>query len=271
MNVIDYNFIYNNNMYKYFLIIIVCIYLYYIINNIKIENFENFEKNIIFIEKNELFNILKKDSDNYYKSFYRNDLIVRNINNEDDYIKLIDLSIDNFNEYEKNKIIKCINDINIIFKNINYDWFNGIKANNISWKIGCIKGKLYENGLPHTRNDIIIISKEDINKLNFIKLKKTLIHEKVHIYQKIYNNDVQKYLFKNKFTKFKTRNEYDNIRANPDLDNIIYKDNNNTIYKAIYNTNPKSVEDITYFPINTQLYEHPFERMAIEIENNIIY
>lgn len=249
-------------------ILFIIIVLFFIINN-NIKYFENFDNNVIFINNNNLFEILKKDDDNYYKSFYTNDLYSRHVNNLNDYINLIKLSTDDFNNYEKNKIISCVNDINNSFKKINYGWFDGKKANIISWKFGCIKGKLYENGLPHTRNDIIIISKEDINRLSYIKLKKTLIHEKVHIYQKKYYNDVKKYLDKYNFIKFKKRQEIDNIRANPDLDNWIYKDNKKNIYKAQYNKNPKSIEDIIYFPINNQSYEHPYEKMAIEIENAI--
>jgi hypothetical protein len=110
-------------------------------------------------------------------------------------------------------------------------------------------------------------SKKDINEYSESKLTDTLIHEKVHIYQKIYKDDVEKYLNEYNFKILKKRDESDNIRSNPDLNNFIYKDNNNNIYKATYENNPKSIEDIVYSPINNQSYEHPFEKMAIFIEN----
>ena len=56
-------------------------------------------------------------------------------------------------------------------------------------------------------------------------------------------------------------------RANPDLDNWIYKDANNNIYKSYYNDMPSSIEDIKYYPVNNQRFEHPYEKMAIEIES----
>jgi len=179
----------------------------------------------------------------------------------------IELSVTEFNNDEKNKIISCIDEVNTIFNNLYFEWFDGKKANNILWKIGCIKGKLYEHGLPHTRGDIIVISKEKVNNYTKKKLIKTLIHEKIHIYQKIYPNDVNKYLIENKFYKIKKKDINDNIRANPDLDEWIYKDIKGNIYKAIYNDNPLSIEDITYSPKDNQSYEHPFEKMAIFIEN----
>ena len=228
---------------------------------------ENFNQNIIFLDNNELFNILKRDDDNYYKSFYDIDYKVRNIQNIEEYINYIKESTINFNNYEKNKIKTCANDADIFFENLNYEWLNGKKMNKIPWKIGLVEGKLYENGLPHTRSDIIIISKDSVINYSYKKLTNTLIHEKVHVYQKIYKNDILKYLNNYNFIKIKKRDVKDNIRSNPDLDEWVYKDLDNNIYKAVYNKNPSSIEDITYYPINKQSYEHPFEKMAIFIEN----
>ena len=52
-------------------------------------------------------------------------------------------------------------------------------------------------------------------------------------------------------------------------DKYIYQDQNHNTYKALYNNNPNSIEDITYYPHNSQYYEHPYERMAIEFESII--
>ena len=231
-----------------------------------IETMEN-NNNIYFIKKDTLYNILKSDKDNFYKTFYHLDFKTRNINNINEYINYIKISVYDPNKEEKDKIKKCITNANSRLEKLNFNWFDGNKAKELPWNIGCIKGKLYENGLPHTRETIIILSKKDINEYTESKLTNTLIHEKVHIYQKIYKNDVEKYLNEYNFSIVKKRDEYDNIRSNPDLNNIIYKDNNNNIYKAIYQNNPKSIEDIVYSPINNQSYEHPFEKMAIFIEN----
>jgi hypothetical protein len=222
---------------------------------------------INFLNSNELYDILKYDEDNYYKTFYELDLKTRNINNIKEYINLIKISVCNLNEKEKNKLILCIKNADARLEKIYFDWFDGKKAKELIWNIGCVKGKYYENGLPHTRGNIIILSKENINEYSEKKLTNTLIHEKVHIYQKKYSEDVQKYLDEHNFKIVKKKDSNDNIRANPDLNNFIYQDNNNNIYKAIYKDNPKSIEDIIYSPINTQSYEHPFENMAIFIEN----
>ena len=256
------------NIVIFFTLFLIIIFISIIINNIlkKKEHFSENNTSPIFLNENDLFVILKMDNDDYYKSFFKNDFITRNISTVDDYVNLIKQSLSNFNEFQKEKLLKCIKKVNNIFKDIDLEWFNGKKANNLQWKFGCIKGELYENGLPHTRNDIIIISVNNVNKYSENKLINTLIHEKIHIYQKAYPDDIEKYIINNNFIKFKKRDKYDNIRANPDLDKWIYKDNNNNIYQAVYMNNPKTIEDIKYYPVDTQKYEHPYEKMAIEME-----
>jgi len=260
-------FLYKLILIKIIIIIILIIILFTLINIfLKNKYYENFDNKIVFLNSKELYEILKNDSDNYYKTFFDNDFYSRKVSSIHEYINLIKSSPVNFNDYEKTKLTKCIKEADNFFENIYFEWFNGKKVLTIPWYLGMVQNKLYENGLPHTRNNIIIISKENINNYTELKLIKTLIHEKVHIYQKIFKSDIITYLKKNNFIKYKKRTDVDNIRSNPDLDDWIYKDSNNNILKAVYNKNPSSVEDIQYLPINNQNYEHPFEKMAIEIE-----
>ena len=217
-------------------------------------------KNVEFVDKETLIQMLINDNDNFYKYFFPNDYKVRNINNISEYKNRIISSVVNLNQEEKNKVIQCCNDI----VDKKYSWFDNVKFNDIKWKIGSTSGKLYENGLSHTRNDVIIISKEYINKSSIKELTRTLLHEKVHIYQKLYPVDVDKFLDFYKFKKLKIRDGSDNTRANPDVDQWIYVDGNNMVYKAEYISNPKSLGDTKS---RNQLYEHPFEKMAIEISS----
>ncbi len=237
------------------ILLVFLIYYYY--------NYKNDVKNIYFLEKDELSDILCLDQDNYYETFYKIDFKVRNIKNIDEYKNMIKKSVCEINDDQKNKIINCIKKADEFFSTLNLKWLDGKKMNNIQWKIGCIDGKLYEYGMPHTRNDIIVIPLKSIK--NNKKFVKTLIHEKIHIFQKMYPNDINHYINYKQFSKFKIREENDKIRANPDLDNWIYKRSNN-IYMAKYKKNAKTIKDVKYYPINKQSCEHPFEMMAIEIE-----
>ena len=263
-------------MGEIFIILFFIILLFYCFNKILSSNeyFDNQNTdnrlNIYFLNKNNLYDILIKDEDNYYKTFFGYDLYARNIKNIDEYEKKIKDSVVNLSEKQKNKLIECCNIVDEKLKEINFDGFDGLKASNIMWKIGAIKGKSYENGLPHTRKYIIVLPIEKINLKTTKQLCKLLCHEKVHVYQKKYKEDIDKYLKKNNITILKIRENNDMVRANPDLDNYIYTNNNNIIYSAKYNSaKPSSIVDIEYNNDGTQSSEHPFEKMAIDIENSI--
>lgn len=201
---------------------------------------------IFFLNENELLDILLSDKDHYYKTFYSLDLKVRNVESIKEYKENIKKSVCSFSKSKQDSIIKMAKKIDEFLKNIGL-----YKASLLPWKIGCVKGKLYEDGLPHTRLDTIILNMNTINI-------STLLHEKIHIYQKKYKKDMKIYL--SLFTKVKKREESDHIRANPDIDQWIYKDNER-IYQTVYVKDPKSIQDVKRYK-----YEHPFEKMAEEIE-----
>jgi len=217
---------------------------------------------IKILNKFELLDIILDN--NYYRTFNQLDLQVRNVNSIDEYKQKIKNSPITINNIEENIIIYNINKINEKLKNYNTIGFNGTKASKIQWIIGIVNGELYEGGFPHTRKNVIILPKRLIFSPNLMKI---LLHEKVHIYQKIYSDDINNYLNYYKFKK--TNIKYNNSRANPDIDNIIYQDQNNNIMCCLYNNNPKNIMDVTYYPINNEKYEHPYEFMAYTIENEL--
>jgi hypothetical protein len=227
------------------------------------ENYIDESLNTIFLSKNELENILISDIDNFYSRFYKKDFEVRKINNISEYTSKIKNSVTDFTENEKKYISEMISQINNKFENINLPWLNGKKFNRIIWKLGLISGYEYENGLCHTRNDTIIIQRDKLN-YNFYK---TLIHEKVHVYQKMYPEDIEIFLKLNNFKKIRKTTESDMIRANMDIDEWIYADQNDNEYKAVFNKNPVNIQDVTFSPCNSQICEHPLEKMAIDISN----
>ena len=149
------------------------------------------------LTNNELQKVLNDNKDNYYDRFTELDLKVRNVNSCEEYkTKIINVCYE-CNSIEYTKILLCINKVNNVLKKYNINGFDGEKASMIKWKIGVISGNIYENGLPHTRGDIIIIPK---NILNSYRLKNILLHEKIHIYQKLFPNDIQQYLTNNNFS-----------------------------------------------------------------------
>lgn len=226
---------------------------------------DEFSNNIKILNKNELQNILFNDPDNYYNKFTKLDLSVRNVNSVSEYKNKIMSSPVDIDFNLKSIINDTCSLIDTIFKKYNTNFFDGNKASEISWTIGIIDDLKYEAGLPHTRNNIIIIPKHIITTP---KLFTTLIHEKIHVYQKLYLKDIDNFLNKYKFKKINYINrKY--IRANPDINDETYVDENNKVFICQYNPNPKNISDVTVYPINEDKYEHPYEYMAYMLTNEI--
>jgi len=201
------------------------------------------------------------DKDNYFKSFSVKDLQVRNVATTNEY-KLIGIRsiVDGNTTHEKiiNKVCKIVDHK---LKCINEKWFDYAKCKRIPWKFCLFIGYDYEEGLPHTRQDIIFINEKDIKFDR--KLINTIIHERIHIYQKRYPSSLTIYLDEKNMSKYKVRKETDKIRANPDINEWIYKDVKGNKMKAVYKKNASRISDVTYYPYNTQYNEHPLEQMAI--------
>ena len=226
-------------------------------------------QNIVFLNKNELSTFLIKDKDNYYKSFHEKDLIVRKVSNADEYKEKIRNSTVDFSPYQKEKTLFCVDKLNKILINVKYPWFDGKKAIQTPWKFGSIDGSDYENGLPHTRSDVIILPQVALDNYSQNELTKLILHEKIHVYQKMYPNDIENYIQHNNYYKFKKRSEVTDSRANPDLNEWIYNDSNNKTFIAIYNSNPTNISDVQFYPNNNNNEEHPFEKMAYEMSETI--
>ncbi len=253
------------------IIFVLIIYIIYIIfKNKKIENFDSGYENqkIKFLSKDEIYDLFKEDKDNYFSSFTIHDWEVRNVYDKEQYLNKIKDSIKELTKEQKERLIKLTKKVDEELKKIKLSWFNGLNASNINWKIGYTYGKNYEDGLPHTRNDVVILGENTLKQTDK-NLITTLVHEKVHLYQKFYPDDVEKYKEEKGYRRLRRRDENDRIRANPDIDNYIYIDKNGKELKTVYNEKAKGLEDTTTYPNEHQSSEHPNEAMAIEIEKMI--
>lgn len=237
-------------------IIIVALWLYYSYLH------------IIILSNTQLKNLLIDDDDNYYSTFEIKDFEVRNVRNIKEYKEKIKNMNCNIDEVTQQKLINSIYLANDKLKKMKqkYNKYNEINIQqliNIKWVIGVTCNKIYENDIPHTRKHVIIFSKEQINNSTYDDLANTLIHEKVHIYQKIYKEDVQNFIKNNNYKIYKKNTHFDNIRANPDTDNYVYM--KNKIFKASYIPFAKTMNDVL-IPNNDFKNEHPMELMAIQFE-----
>jgi hypothetical protein len=222
---------------------------------------------VTFLSKDKL-TLLLSTKDAFFESFFDYDYFARQVKTFEEYLPRIAASTSDFTKDEIIKLQKCTSACDHYLQYVNLPGFDGTKASNMVWILGKVQGKLYEDGLPHTRlQKLIVLPQTNIND-DENQLIRTLIHEKIHLYQQQYPQDMNVYLNKSNIVKHKKRDYDDFIRVNPDLDNWIYKDViNGFVYnKAKYNSKyPRNILDVE----NTnQLFEHPFEKMAVEISRH---
>jgi hypothetical protein len=227
---------------------IIILFIYMFLSGIN----EGFEMpNIIFKSKEDIQLFIINDKDEYIKNMTIYDLRARKVKTREEYINIIVTNVLDFNEFQMNKLKRCSIKAS--------EYFNNGKE----WKFALISSA-YEEGFPHTREDIIFLSPSILN-LDDNMLIKTLIHESIHIYQRYNKREMDEYMIKNGFEKIRKKNKGELIRSNPDLDEFIYKDKNGIEMKALYNSeNPNGIGDIKI----SHNMEHPYEYMAYEIAEN---
>ena len=218
----------------------------------------------LFLSKNEINKFINDDNDMYLYNLSSADLFARNVENISDYKKNIINNIYTLSNEEKERMIKLYNNANNILTK-NYPEIADTKGH-----IVFIKNNICENGLPHTRSNIIFLSTNLLNDTD-LQIIKILIHEKIHIFQRFnpFHKLIIDFLHNNNITQFMTKKDYINThpltRANPDLDNWIYINKNNILTCSYNSKKPNSINDID----NDPLYEHPYEMMAYNITQSI--
>ena len=245
----------------YFIIIIVLLILLWYYNTY--ESFDDLEDDL-FLSKNDIIDFINNDYDKYFYNLSFADLSARNVKNISDYKNIIINNIYQLSKKQKNRLTILFNNAN----NLLYKKY--IDIAHIKCKIVLIKNNIYDNGLSHTRSNIIFLSSNILNDSNY-KIIQTLIHEKVHIFQRYnpYHKYIIDFLDNNGIKRFMKRDEYIKtyplLRSNPDLDNWIYIDKSNALSCSYNNRTPQSISDVNCNQIN----EHPFEMMAYNIVNSL--
>ena len=277
-----------------FLIIIAILTYFYMsyffyYNNISNEYanlFTENSKHIYFMTYKETSNFLTTDNDRYVRDFSELDLHARNVKTYMEYIENIEDTAISFSDEEKKLLIKCANNADKYFKKETYKelkygkHINGDDIANIKWIFANTYTnhfnnviKEYEEGLPHTRENIIFVSK-NVLKYDELNLTNTLIHEKIHIYQRYSSKLFDKIIREMGLLELDKKSfkyaKY--IRSNPDTNNKIYYDNvdnnidNNNIMVYMYrNDSPNGINDVIH---NNYSREHPYEKIAYEIAEN---
>lgn len=200
------------------------------------EGTEGSDPRIRFMTYKDTANFLAKDNDGYVRNLTELDLLARNVKTHIDYLNNIDDTTVSFTEDEKRLLVKCANNAD---KYLRDEKFAGIKYGKhldgkeiagIKWVFANTYAnyskdviKEYEQGLPHTRENIILLSK-NVLKYDELDLTSTLIHEKIHIYQR-YNPELFDKIIKEMGLKELDKKSFRHakyIRSNPDTNNKLY-------------------------------------------------
>jgi hypothetical protein len=247
-------------------------YIYKKLNKNVYDKFDNIH-NIIFLEHTDTSEFLLKDNDKYISNMSDVDLYARKVSNNIEYINIVSKNAMSFNIIEKEKLITCSKLADSFFRNYKDDYIDGKNLTNILWKFALVNNsKLnniekyieYEEGLPHTREDIIFLSKYVLNN-DITDLTNILIHEKIHIYQR-YNKELFDIIIKKMGYIISNSNNINHKlkRSNPDTNNIIYFDpKTNKEMLCLYRSDkPSGISDVI---ITDFTVEHPYEQIAYNI------
>lgn len=221
-------------------------------------------EHLTFVPADAVISFLQSDPDHYYDTFTRFDLRARHVASVADYIDRIPEAIVDASAGLRARIRKAVPIVDARLARIRRVSFNGQKVADLPWRIGFMKenkDKLYEDGLPHTRVDLIMLPTR-LAKASDNELIDTLFHEKVHIYQKAYPRDLERWLAHNGFERIRRRTKGSRIRANPDIDGWVYRDANR-VYKCLYSSEtPHHIEDVKEGGLE---FEHPFEAATVAL------
>ena len=214
----------------------------------------------------------------YLSSLRKSDLIARNVETIEEYRKRyvdsfsIDLRLTFDEDRDLKKAVEIAN--------------RALRPySRLSWKFAICRDDRVENGYPHTHRDIIVLTPMCF-KLSARELAKTLVHERVHVYQREFAVETQ-VLLMNRLGLVLDRVDHpkDIERSNPDLffvESLRYTAKS-TYCSQEYNSNPKSLADsrircrerldvaderLDVADEKTQWFsrfEHPYEGMAYTI------
>jgi hypothetical protein len=200
-----------------------------------------------------IINYLKKPSINYISdpffdrmSIY--DLIAYNVKSKEEFKNKYIESITQFNNNELDKLNKNKDVANKMIRQ--YIKENNNNFSRLLLKLSDINIEILKQPFikyPHTLGKTIFTP--------FVIEPKTIIHEKIHILQRLYPDDIDNIYKIDGYIKSDLK--YKLQRNNPDNNNYIYTINNNPIVCLYNSENPKDINDITKL-----IDDHPNEIYA---------
>ena len=230
-------------------------------SNVEFVSLKYFERNI-------------KDQTPYFSRMNSLDLIARSSKTQEEYKQKYAESIIPFHDTEKQMLIDASSNIDIHLEPFDKLFF-------IPWKYLKVKTDI-EMGFPHTLEDTIVLTEPFFN-LNYEQRIITLLHEKLHVFQRKFPTETNEFVLNVMGFQIKKKSEKFNnkTRNNPDINNITYGKHDFYTLQVYNSGNPIRLSNSRPVKVNqeslevsnvtpgdlelpefiTQL-EHPFEIMA---------
>jgi hypothetical protein len=218
--------------------------------------------NIVFMRGCEAAKFLIADQDNYVQTLTPTDLYARNAKSNDGYKLASARAAVDFTPKQQEIYTRAAADADAALLKLGHEIIVAMQ-----WRFAMTQGDVYEMGWPHTRANIIWVSTQ-LDTYPYKKLVKTLVHEKIHLFQRAYPEKLANMLNSVGYIRWKHRVGVPRIRANPDLDPWIYIDpKTQKPMLALYNSDtPADIGDVDTAPED----EHPYERIAYEVADKAI-
>lgn len=264
------------------LVTIVCILVFVILTSLTIYlvHHQIFKEPFVshpairFMSRDDVHQFIREDSDSYIRSLTYYDLVARKSDSHQSYLEKAINAAMNINEEEKSILQKSIDYANqfirVTLPQANVPGILCETLYQLPW-ILARNGRDYENGYPHTREQIIFLGTITITPSHVHTVAQTLIHEKMHVYQRFFPEHIKHYLAKLNCNKYMLRQELPLVRSNPDLDKWVYicdpaQDGHRKPMIIEYkNERPASIGDVS--PDSSSHREHPYEHMAYYVAN----
>jgi len=199
------------------------------------------------------------------------DLYARKATSKEEYKNMY---VESVRAFSKNEI----HEINTLLEKVDCFTIYCYKLHAIPWKLAKIDTSI-EQGFPHTLGDVIFLSDEffHLNKNNKISI---LIHEKIHIFQRLYPNNTERLIIDYwNFRKIKFMQDEYLARNNPDINEYIYGKDGWYIVQvysshtpsSILHSTPVVIRDDTMYDLHNidigitddvSQAEHPYEVMG---------
>ena len=208
------------------------------------------------------------DNSDFFQRLSQLDLKARNVTTVAEYIQKYKRHVYMCDSQQT----KTLTDLVLQIKSKTQDYKN---LRTVPFKIVVFEG--IEENYPHTLGDIIFLPQAFFDKPHNDQIE-TLLHEQIHVYQRLYPIETQRLFDQLGFTIFATQKSVPRIRANPDIGNFVYK-YQDTVQACVYNNDdPKSIKDARVIqfegknPWDFKLpqTEHPNEIMACAISKIIL-